>query len=142
MPSPTPDPARDHAADVVSTALGDPLQRPVVTSFFDDSGLSERLHLEEFTPSFATVSDDVTGTTTFSGSDVSSENDGETLLEQAEAAGLSPANGCRMGICFTCTSVKKSGCTKNIKTGETDTESDKKIQLCVSVAVGDVDIDI
>lgn len=129
-------------ADADTFLCGPPGLMKGVTSFFDDAGLGERLHLEEFTPSFATVSDDVTGTTTFSGSAVSSENDGETLLEQAEAAGLSPANGCRMGICFTCTSVKKSGCTKNIKTGETDTESDKKIQLCVSVAVGDVDIDI
>lgn len=129
-------------ADAETFLCGPPGLMTSVKSFFDDVGLGRQLHVEEFTPSFATVSDDVTGTTTFSASNSSSENDGATLLEQAEASGLAPANGCRMGICFTCTSVKKSGCTKNIKTGETDTESDKKIQLCVSVAVGDVDIDI
>ena len=37
MSSPIPDPARDHAADIVRAALGDPRQRPVVKSFFDEA---------------------------------------------------------------------------------------------------------
>ena len=36
-------------------------------------------------------------------------NSGATLLEQAEALGLEPEFGCRMGICFSCTSVKRDG---------------------------------
>lgn len=113
-----------------------------VKNVYADLGLTERLHLEEFAPPKVEVTDDIEGDVTFSGSDVVTENSGRTLLEQAEDAGLTPAYGCRMGICFTCTSVKTSGCTKNVQTGETDTEPDKKIQLCVSVPVGDVQIDI
>ncbi len=47
-----------------------------------------------------------------------------------------------MGICFSCTAVKKSGCTRNVLTGETDVESDKQIQLCINAPVGSVEIDI
>ena len=36
MSSPNPDPARDHAMDVVRSALTDPAKRPVVVSFFDE----------------------------------------------------------------------------------------------------------
>jgi ferredoxin-NADP reductase len=113
-----------------------------VKNVYAELGLSDRLHLEEFAPSTPVVTDDAEGEVTFSSSDVVAENSGRTLLEQAEDAGLSPEYGCRMGICFTCTSVKTSGCTKNVQTGELDSEPDKKIQLCVSVAVGDVAIDI
>jgi len=37
MSSPIPDPARDHAADIVRAALGDARKRPVVKSFFDNA---------------------------------------------------------------------------------------------------------
>lgn len=37
MTQDTPDTARDHAADVVRTALADPSRRPVVRSFFDNA---------------------------------------------------------------------------------------------------------
>ena len=47
-----------------------------------------------------------------------------------------------MGICFTCTTVKTAGCTRNLRTGELDTDPDKPIQLCVSAAVGDVTLDL
>ncbi|MDJ0394447.1 ferredoxin reductase [Rhodococcus sp. G-MC3] len=113
-----------------------------VKNVYAELGLTESLHLEEFAPPTATVTDDADGDVTFTGSDVVATNSGRTLLEQAEDAGLTPAFGCRMGICFTCTSVKTSGCTKNVQTGETDSEPDKKIQLCVSVPVGDVAIEI
>ncbi|GGG01706.1 ferredoxin reductase [Rhodococcoides trifolii] len=113
-----------------------------VSGIFDDLGLSELLHTEEFVTTPAVADEDATGTVSFSGSDVTAENSGSTLLEQAESAGLTPEYGCRMGICFTCTSVKKSGCTKNVKSGEIDSDPDSHIQLCVSVPVGDVDIDI
>ena len=47
-----------------------------------------------------------------------------------------------MGICFSCVATKKSGCTRNVLTGEIDDESDTQIQLCISAPVGSVDIDI
>ena len=37
-----------------------------------------------------------------------------TLLEQAEALGLRPEFGCRMGICFSCTSRKTEGTVRNV----------------------------
>ncbi len=61
-----------------------------------------------------------------------SQNTGATLLEQAEAAGLTPEHGCRMGICFTCTQVKTSGCTRNIRTGELNSDPDTEVQLCIN----------
>ncbi|MGV7636794.1 2Fe-2S iron-sulfur cluster-binding protein, partial [Mycobacterium kansasii] len=63
-----------------------------------------------------------------------------TLLEAGEAAGVQMPFGCRMGICFSCTAVRKAGCTTNILTGETDDEPDQHIQLCISAPVGDVEI--
>ncbi|QNG21243.1 ferredoxin reductase [Rhodococcus triatomae] len=104
-------------------------------------GIEDRLHTEEFAPA-QVGSGEAGGELTFAASGVRAENTGATLLDQAESAGLSPEYGCRMGICFTCTSVKTSGCTKNVRTGEEDTEPDKPIQLCVSVPVGDVVLDI
>jgi ferredoxin-NADP reductase len=65
-----------------------------------------------------------------------------TLLEQAEAAGLTPAFGCRMGICHTCTCRKSAGAVQNILTGDISEEEDEDIQLCVSVPAGDVALEI
>jgi ferredoxin-NADP reductase len=65
-----------------------------------------------------------------------------TLLEQAEAAGLAPEFGCRMGICHTCTCRKAAGAVRNVLTGEVSVEEDEDIQLCVSVAAGDVALNI
>ena len=64
------------------------------------------------------------------------------MLEQAEAAGLRPDFGCRMGICFSCTQVRTSGCTRNIRTGQLDSDPDTEIQLCISAPVGDVAIEL
>jgi hypothetical protein len=47
-----------------------------------------------------------------------------------------------MGICFSCTQIKTTGCTRNIRTGETDSDPDTEIQLCINVPVGDVALDI
>jgi ferredoxin len=65
-----------------------------------------------------------------------------SLLEQAEAAGLSPEFGCRMGICHTCTCRKVTGATRNLLTGELSDEEDEDIQLCVSVPAGNVALEL
>ncbi|UGT54021.1 ferredoxin reductase [Nocardia asteroides] len=117
-----------------------PLMRAVRT-IFEAEGLEDRVHSEEFT--LTTVPTDpaeATGTVTFSDSAVAADNTGASLLEQAESAGLTPEYGCRMGICFSCTATKVSGCTRNLRTGELDADPDKQIQICVNTAVGDVDI--
>ena len=69
-------------------------------------------------------------------------NTGATLLEQAEALGLSPAYGCRMGICLSCTSVKTEGTVRNVVTGAESSLPDEDIQICVSQPVGDCAVDL
>ena len=69
-------------------------------------------------------------------------NTGATLLEQAESIGLRPAFGCRMGICLTCTSHKTTGSVRHRYTAELSAEPDSQIQICATVPVGDVVVDL
>ena len=64
------------------------------------------------------------------------------LLASAEAAGLKPAFGCRMGICNTCVCTKVSGTVRNLATGELNDQNNVQIKLCVSEAVSPVQIDL
>jgi ferredoxin-NADP reductase len=112
-----------------------------VRAHYVDKGIEDTLHTEQFTLQVAAPEPaEATGAVRFG--DTVVENSGATLLEQAEAAGLSPEYGCRMGICFTCTKVKTAGCTRNVRTGELDSEPDTEVQLCISAPVGDVAIDL
>lgn len=63
------------------------------------------------------------------------------LLEAAEEAGLKPKHGCRRGICHECKAHKVSGTVKNILSGKESTGKEN-IQLCVSQAVGKVEIEL
>ncbi|WIY02341.1 FAD-binding oxidoreductase [Amycolatopsis mongoliensis] len=104
--------------------------------------LGERVHTEEFTPPALTFDTaNAEGQVRFKRSGRECANSGKPLLEQAEEAGLSPEHGCRMGICFSCTQLKTAGRVRNAKTGEISGEEDEEIQLCISVPVGDVEID-
>ncbi|WP_206786583.1 ferredoxin reductase [Amycolatopsis sp. MtRt-6] len=104
--------------------------------------LGERVHTEEFTPPALTFDTaDAEGRVRFRRSGRECANSGKPLLEQAEEAGLSPEHGCRMGICFSCTQLKTAGRVRNARTGEVSGEEDEEIQLCISVPVGDVEID-
>jgi ferredoxin-NADP reductase len=76
----------------------------------------------------------------FTDSAVTVTDDGQTLLTQAEAAGLTPESGCRMGICHTCTRSKLRGAVRNVTTGAVSTADEEDVQICVSVPVGDVEI--
>ncbi|MGH3521152.1 MAG: ferredoxin reductase [Haloechinothrix sp.] len=112
-----------------------------VRDAFDAEDLSERLHTEVFTPPELEIDiENATGQVIFAHSGRETQNSGKTLLEQAEEAGLRPEHGCRMGICFSCTKVKTTGCVRNALTGELSSDPDQEIQLCISVPVGDVDI--
>jgi ferredoxin-NADP reductase len=64
------------------------------------------------------------------------------LLVAAEAAGLQPRYGCRMGICHTCRCVKRSGTVENVLTGARSSEPGEAIQLCISRARSDVTLDL
>jgi stearoyl-CoA 9-desaturase NADPH oxidoreductase len=78
------------------------------------------------------------GTVSFADSGVAVTDDGRSLLEQAEAAGLAPQSGCRMGICHTCTRRKTSGAVKNLITGAVSAADGEDVQICVTAPVGDV----
>ena len=130
-------------ADAETFLCGPPGLMKSVREFFEANGLAEHLHSEDFAPAPIVVdASEATGTVSFERSDIAVDNTGTTLLEQAEAAGLKPEFGCRMGICFSCTQIKTSGCTRNALTGELHTEAGEEIQLCISVPVGDVALDI
>ena len=91
-------------------------------------------------PVFAVPETPGGGRIVFRDSGIGIEGDGRSLLEQAESAGLAPQSGCRMGICHTCTRRKLRGAVRNLTTSTVSTADDEDVQICVSVAVGDVDI--
>lgn len=101
---------------------------------------SDALRVEYFQP--PKVSGKAGGEVTFASTGTSVENSGATLLEQAEAAGLTPTFGCRMGICFSCTAKKPEGTVRNILTGETSSLPDEDIRICVSAPEGDCFVDL
>ena len=106
-------------------------------------GDSDLLRVEYFkTSTIAPDPDNAEGSVSFLRSGRSGENTGATLLEQAEALGLTPEYGCRMGICFSCTSRKAEGTVRNVVTGSTSSLPDEDIQVCVSQPVGDCVVDL
>ncbi|MGB9302208.1 MAG: iron-sulfur cluster-binding domain-containing protein [Mycobacterium sp.] len=103
----------------------------------------EHVYTESFVPPvFDAPANPSGGRVTFADSGIDAVDDGRSLLEQAEAAGLKPENGCRMGICHTCTRRKTSGTVRNLITGAVSTGPDEDVQICVSVPVGDVDLSL
>lgn len=102
---------------------------------------SAKLRTEFFKPPKVTAGS-AEGDVTFARSGQEAANTGATLLEQAEALGLTPEFGCRMGICFSCTSRKTEGTVRNVLTGATSSLPDEDIQICVSAPVGDCAVEI
>ncbi|MBV9830296.1 MAG: ferredoxin reductase [Marmoricola sp.] len=82
------------------------------------------------------------GDLSFTTAGTSAPNSGASILEQAEALGLEPEYGCRMGICFSCTSRKESGTVRNVLTGEESSLPDEDIRICVNAPVGDCVVDL
>jgi len=113
----------------------------VQAAYTVDEQVSDRLRVEFFkTPATSTGSAE--GDVTFSRAGTTAANTGSTLLEQAEAAGLTPTFGCRMGICFSCTATKTEGTVRNVLTGETSSLPDEDIRICVNSPEGDCAIDL
>jgi stearoyl-CoA 9-desaturase NADPH oxidoreductase len=103
----------------------------------------ENVYTESFVPPvFEAPANPSGGRISFADSGVDVVDDGRSLLEQAESAGLTPENGCRMGICHTCTRRKTAGTVRNLVTGAVSTVPDEDVQICVSVPVGDVDLSL
>jgi stearoyl-CoA 9-desaturase NADPH oxidoreductase len=103
----------------------------------------DNVYTESFVPpAFDAPANPSGGRITFADSGIDVTDDGRPLLEQAESAGLTPENGCRMGICHTCTRRKTAGTVRNLITGAVSTGADEDVQICVSVPVGDVDLSL
>jgi len=64
------------------------------------------------------------------------------ILNQLEMAGLQPKYGCRMGLCKECQCMKTSGVVFNQQTGRYSEEGAEPIQICVSVPIGEVRLDL
>lgn len=107
-----------------------------IRQVYTDAGATERLHVEYFKTPIVAADSSTGGTVEFRRTGTSVANDGRTLLEQAEAAGLTPAYGCRMGICKSCTTRKSEGTVRNVVSGDESTLPDEDIQICVSAPVG------
>jgi ferredoxin-NADP reductase len=116
--------------------------RPLIEAVHGVWGDPERVFSETFAPPVLPAGEGA-GAVHFtrSGSSTAAGAPG-SLLEQAEAAGLSPAFGCRMGICHTCTCRKTAGTVRNVLTGELSEPGEQDIQICISVPAGDVALDL
>jgi len=124
--------------DVPTWACGPAPMIEAVRAAYDGS---DQLRVEYFQPP-RTSGTSAEGDVAFARSGIEAPNTGATLLEQAEAAGLKPGFGCRMGICFSCTSRKAEGTVRNVLTGETSSLPDEDIRICVNAPVGDCVVDL
>ena len=118
-----------------------PLIEAVQAAYAD----SDALQVEYFKPPKAGSAIDggqAVGEIFFARSGRSVANTGEPILDQAEAAGLTPQSGCRMGICFSCPTRKSEGTVRNILTGETSSLPDEEVRICVSAPEGDCTVDL
>ena len=130
-----------YFAQAETFLCGPPPLTKAVQALYEAEGLSDKLHLEQFAAPVRTVSsEDAEGELTFTDSETKVDNNGQTILEQAEGAGLNPEYGCRIGICFSCVKKKDFGTTQNVLTGETCSDSDVNVKLCINKPVGDVAI--
>ncbi|MBW8749903.1 MAG: ferredoxin reductase [Propionibacteriales bacterium] len=102
---------------------------------------SPRLRVEFFKPPVVSTGS-AEGDVSFTRAGATAANTGAPLLEQAEALGLKPEFGCRMGICFSCVKTKTEGTVRNVLTGEESSLPDEEIRICVSAPVGDCAVDL
>ena len=79
----------------------------------------------------------------FRNSGKTAEVDGATtVLEAGEGAGVGMPYGCRAGICHTCTVTMVSGKVRDLRNGTEYSDPNENIQTCVTVPVGDCELDI
>jgi len=128
-------------ADTLTYVCGPAGLIATVRDAYAEIGASDQLRMEYFkVPSVDLDAADATGTLTFDTTGTEAANSGATILEQAEAAGLTPEFGCRMGVCNTCAVKKLSGAVRHVVTGEVCANTDETVKVCVQVPVGDVSV--
>ena len=129
------------ASDTLTYVCGPAGLIASVRDTYDDLGAGSQLRAEYFkVPKVDLNAADATGTITFDASGRTADNSGATILEQAEAAGLEPAFGCRMGVCNTCAVKKLHGAARHVVSGEVQADTDQTLKICVHVPVGDVSV--
>jgi len=106
----------------------------IVESMYADARLADRLQSESFGRRAAPVDPHASAhaVTCENAEQLFTVATGQSLLDGAEAAGLSPRFGCRRGICRTCQCRKRSGTVMNLLTGQISGQGDELIQLCIS----------
>ena len=67
---------------------------------------------------------------------------GQALLDALEAQGVSPAYGCRMGICNTCACGKAEGSSRDLRNQHIDEEPNHALRLCISAAHSDLALEL
>jgi stearoyl-CoA 9-desaturase NADPH oxidoreductase len=67
---------------------------------------------------------------------------GLSLLDALEAEGLNPPSGCRMGVCHSCVCPRVEGTTQDMQSGDTQSEGNMAVRLCVSRACTDLTLDL
>ncbi len=66
----------------------------------------------------------------------------KTILELAEEAGLTPKYGCRAGVCHECKCTKRGGQVMDVRSGEVSLSDEEEIQVCISIPVGPVEVNL
>jgi len=128
-------------SDTLSYVCGPAGLIGTVRDTYDELGAADQLRTEYFkVPTVDLDAADATGTLTFDTTGTTADNSGATILEQAEAAGLQPEFGCRMGVCNTCAVKKLHGAARHVVTGEVQADTDQTLKICVHVPVGDVSV--
>ncbi len=113
-----------------------------VSEEYKQFGHAEKFHAERFKPVInVSGNTEVVGKLAFKSSQCEVSSDNRNLLEQAEAAGLQPQAGCRMGICHSCSCLKTEGSVRNMNSGEIS-HGEEYIRLCISQPLGDVSLAI
>ena len=131
-------------ASRATLACGPAAMLEAVETLWARSGKAAQLTTERFLAKLAPVAEGACGgTLSFATSGGECSSDGKTsMLETAEAAGLAPAHGCRMGICHGCTVKLKSGQVRDLRDGRVFGEEDDLIQICVCAPAGDVTVEL
>ncbi|HUS23335.1 MAG TPA: ferredoxin reductase [Candidatus Binatia bacterium] len=113
-----------------------------VAAHWQAEGCAHRLHRESFGAPIVAARAGAAVRVLAARSSKEFSGGAQALLVEAEAAGLSPRHGCRIGICQSCKCRKTRGTVENLLTGRVSAEPGEWIQLCVSAARTDVVLEI
>lgn len=136
-----PDWRERHTWACGPTAMLDAFQ-----AHFDDAGVAHQFHHERFRAKLVAPGDG--GVARFAQSGIEVDADGATtLLDAGEAAGVLLPSGCRMGICYNCSSTLLEGSVRDLRNGHltvvdpVQNPHGERIQTCISAVAGSCRID-